>query len=252
MSVTSIVERIPTTPLLRPDQIEEMHEEESRLERLVRAPSTSPERSQDPGAARRQLQNLRKQLQTQSPASHAPTTATEKDELASFIRTGLAEVTTGMLTEVEMRRNPPGAVDRHLRWEKANKQKTILIKNALRMLNPDNTDQDLANLERYRKPGQVTGAMVDAQIPGVFTMPANLDQVNFQDGYLPAVQTVTVGEGHTVTTPLPPPAPGLTCPNCGGAVPDGRKWCSNQCRGQAYSRRNLERMKAKKGRAAEG
>jgi phage-related minor tail protein len=69
-----------------------------------------------------------------------------------------------------MRKNPAGAVDWHQKWEKANKQLIRMWKNIKIQQNPDSSDRDLANIERYRPTGAVGyGIRTDAQIPGVMS-----------------------------------------------------------------------------------
>jgi hypothetical protein len=73
-----------------------------------------------------------------------------------------------------MRRNPPGAVDMHMKWERGNKAKIIEWKNIKRMLEPTNDEKDYTNVEMLRSSGMspetAASFMINGQIPGNFAM----------------------------------------------------------------------------------
>ena len=151
------------TPLLRPHQMSE-HQEEIRLTKE----KLSNPAIQDKGAVQRQLRNLSLQYERQAPEALP---AGEKDTAAKREAALREEITQGMLSQEEMRKNPPGAVDHHIRWERANKAKIMQWKNLRLQLaadtsNPDTWDRDVANLERYRPAGTEGRVRLDAQIPG--------------------------------------------------------------------------------------
>lgn len=83
-----------------------------------------------------------------------------------------SKLKTGMLTTEDMRRNPPGAVDRHRRWERSNKDEILEWKNIRRALSSDSDDKDLSNIELLRssslRPDGASTFIADAQIPGKF------------------------------------------------------------------------------------
>lgn len=165
--MSALVEHLSTTNLLRHQQRSALEEDKANLEELVKTPGT-----QRVGEIRQELRRLDKQLTTQSPR---PITPAERDTLATTRQELLAEVTSGMLTKEEMRKNPTGAVYRHLAWERANKKKIQTLKNIMIQLEPDSDDPDLANLERYRPESRTAGDgattfFADAQIPGHFAM----------------------------------------------------------------------------------
>lgn len=167
--MAAILERLAQTNLLRSHQRVALGEDQRQLEEQVKQPGI-----QQAGHIRQELRRLDKQLATQSPQSITPE---ERDLLAKKKTELLTEVTAGMLTKEEMRRNPAGAVHRHLSWERANKKKIVLLKNIMIQLDPDSDDPDLANLERYRPETRTAGPgastfMADAQIPGHFAMTA--------------------------------------------------------------------------------
>lgn len=128
--------------------------------------------SQEGRAKMAQYRNfLRRDLAESAPPTDISGAA--RDELVREERELAEKIRAGMLTHEEMRRNPPGAVGRHMRWEAANKDNILAWKNLRRLNNPDDTDEDLANIEMLRPSLGVAGAssfMADAQIPGVFAM----------------------------------------------------------------------------------
>lgn len=94
-----------------------------------------------------------------------------KDALQNRLKSLETTIKDGMPPNEVMRRNPAGAVDWHMKWEKANKNLILERKNILRALNPGNTDKDLTNVEMLRPSLGLSGdasVMVGAQIPGKF------------------------------------------------------------------------------------
>jgi hypothetical protein len=75
-----------------------------------------------------------------------------------------------MPSQEEMRKAPPGAVDKHMSWEKRNKLKILEWKN-LRLRLTHGTEAEAANLERHRPTGSTLN-MDNAHIVGKqFFMP---------------------------------------------------------------------------------
>lgn len=168
--MAEIVEWLEKTNLLRHAQRVDMLDERQRLQEQVSQPVLGNKSGiQNPGAITNEIRKLDKQLAAQSPR---PLTADEKDLLGKKQVELEREITAGMPTHEEMRRNPAGTVHRHMRWEKANKRKINLLKNVMIQLDPESEDRDLANLERLRPHQAVDNSaatfMVNAQIPGHF------------------------------------------------------------------------------------
>ena len=96
------------------------------------------------------------------------------DDLVAAERALAEEISEGMLPHEVMRRNPPGSVSHHIKWREKLGDKIFAWKNLRRMLNPDDTSEDVANVEMLRKSSaRLDGAptfVADAQIPGVFAM----------------------------------------------------------------------------------
>lgn len=155
--------------LLRPRQVTSMNEEVRRIEEMLKLPASALV-GVDVPAAIRQRNNMKAQLEVATPQ---PVPESERDAAVreeARLREGIQE---GMCTQAEMRRNPPGAVDKHRSWEKRNKESILKWKNLrLRMhaagmlgnLPADATD--VANVETFRPVGGSRELSMDhAQIP---------------------------------------------------------------------------------------
>ena len=168
--MTETAFREETTPKLRPWQAEKLNEEKRRLEETLTAPPHIANQIQDRGMLARQLRRLNTQIETQIPK---PYSAGDLDLAVARERELLEEITTGMPTQAEMRRNPAGARDKHRAWEKRNKVKILEWRNIrLRRRatgasdDPDDA-RDICNIEIHRPvggPGELN--MDHEQIPG--------------------------------------------------------------------------------------
>lgn len=145
------------TSLLRPHQREEMQSEKKVLENKMKSPYI-----QDKGAVNTQLRKLSNQLETQVPKPYNPN---EVDSMVKKEKNLREKILNGMPSQEEMRKSPPGAVGKHMAWEKRNKEKLLAWKETRLRLEPESTDPDIANFERYRP---VTNSlnMDNAHIPG--------------------------------------------------------------------------------------
>ncbi len=132
----------PKVSLLRPDQIDEMEGEREGLKRKLSNPNI-----EDKGVVAEQLRRLDNQLESQRPRDFG---ATEVDNAVRREAQLRAEWTEGMLSAEEMRKCPPGAVDRHLAWEKKNKGKIAEWQNIQRRLNAGSDAREVASIERFR------------------------------------------------------------------------------------------------------
>lgn len=148
-----------TPNLLRPNQIEELKDEEFALKRKLQLADVMPV---DRGVVQGQLRRVQRHLEVQSPKD---VEGKEKDVLIERTDTLLTKILEGMPSQEEMRKNPPGAVDKHRKWEKRNKSDIVEWKNNMLTLNKGTEDTDIANLEKYR-PRRSTLNMDNAQITG--------------------------------------------------------------------------------------
>ncbi len=162
----------PVNPL-RANQVEEFKNERERLQSIVKAPAWQT--GADRGAAQKRFKAIDKTLAEGAPKG---LDKFRQDKVAVLAKEALDEIKAAMLPQATMRRNPAGAVDHFRRNEgsKEVKDKIITWKRAMRALDPDNTDQDYTNLERYRPSGTpedgTSSFSANAQIPGKFTQSA--------------------------------------------------------------------------------
>lgn len=139
--------RESTEPLLRHDQVTEMREEEQRLESTLSAPPHIATQIQDRPELQRHLRRLKAMLQQKSPTPYP------SDQIDAAVKREAElreQIVLGMPTRMEMRTNPDGAVDKHTRWERRNKQAILEWKNIRRRLNHDSDAVDVANVETLR------------------------------------------------------------------------------------------------------
>ena len=171
--------RETSKPLLREDQVESYNQEARRLRDTLNAPQHIRNQVQDMSNLRAQLQRLDKVIETSTPRPYAPT---ERDAVVRRNAEIEEQIKAGMPTAEEMRRAPPGAVDKHMDWEKRNKTLILEWKNIQRRMRATECEggvvepgKDLANIERLRSTGLNRSMdMAGAQIPGRdFIMPVN-------------------------------------------------------------------------------
>lgn len=132
-----------TKPLLRPDQLQIAKEEISSLEAKLSNPLI-----QDKGEVYKQLQRAKKATDEQTPL--APKDVEEEGRMVKRADELLAKILEGMPSKEEMRKSPPGAIDKHMKWERANKKRIEEWKNLRLRLTAGSGDREVANLERYR------------------------------------------------------------------------------------------------------
>ena len=173
--------RETTTPLLRPQERVRLEEEQKRLHETLSAPPHIAGQISDRPAMYRAYQNLSRKLETQSPKPYGPQ---EKDKAIRRAAALEARFTAGMPTAAEMRRGPPGAVDKHMAWERRNKKAILEWKNIQQRLHVggDAGDSysavDISNVERFRPTGGgITELSMDnAAIPGTqYHIPPRLE-----------------------------------------------------------------------------
>lgn len=173
-------------PLLRTDQVIDLEDEISAMERKLSSPNFQGDR----GTVRGQLIAARKQLDTQRPrpfvGPELDTAVARERELREAIRSD------GMLSHEEMRKSPPGAVDRHRAWEKRNMPKIEEWQNIQRRLTADSDDREAASIENFR-PTASTMNMHGALIEGkTFFLPPSgaATPVMFTDAQIAALKAI--------------------------------------------------------------
>ena len=151
-----------TKPLLRPAQAEEARNEIKSLEARLQSPHI-----EDKGEVHRQLRRVRETMERQMP--RAPSSGEEEGRMVRRGAELLDEILVGMPSQEEMRKAPPGAVDKHMKWEARNKIKIQEWKNLQLRLCPG--EAEAANLERHR-PVASSLNMDNAHVPGkMFFLP---------------------------------------------------------------------------------
>ena len=171
----------PVRQFLRHRQVEEFKSDERILEKYLSSPQI-----QDKGAVKKQLGRVQQALREQT----APKLDGKQKDAVAARGTELEEkIRDGMPSSEEMRKNPPGAVGKHMRWEKKNKAGILEWKNIQVAMNQGSDDPDLANVERLR-PATSTLNMQNAQISGQeFNIPTpqymdNYDRIDFENKQL--------------------------------------------------------------------
>jgi hypothetical protein len=162
-------------PLLRYHQREEYKGEIESMTDMLPQLKTP----QDRGDVQRRLGRLKQTLQSQTPAE---VTGAMKDRLRAYATELEEKITSGMLSQEEMRKNPAGSVGRHMRWERGNKSDILKWKNAQQVLEPDSDDPDLSNFERLRPMGAQDRMRANAQIPGKMSYGA-IPQQNWDQAF---------------------------------------------------------------------
>ena len=176
------VQVFDTKPLLRPAQLEEMRNQVKNAEAKLSSPYI-----QDKGAARNQLIRTRKTLEEQTP--RAPVDAAEEARMVAREKSLLDDILAGMPSQEEMRKAPPGAVDKHMGWEKRNKPKILEWKNLRLRLMPG--EREAANLERFRPVGSTLSMDNAAVVTKQIYIPDNVgNTVTFNDEELAALRAI--------------------------------------------------------------
>lgn len=142
MQPTEVVES-PTRSLLRPNQVEDYKAEIKSAEEKLQS-----KHIQDKGEVSKQLRRLKAAFESQVP--RAPETGEEEDNLVRRGKQLLDDILVGMPSQEEMRKAPPGAVDKHMKWEARNKAKIQEWKNIQLRLTAGSNEREAANLERFR------------------------------------------------------------------------------------------------------
>lgn len=150
--------------LLRPHQVMELTEEANRIDRMLVGEHRGA--VQDANALRKASKRIRKAVDAAAPQ---PYEGAEKDKMAVRASVLRDKIQEGMLSRVEMRRNPVGAVDRHLAWEKANKGRILEYKHIMLRLNSGTEERNVANIEKFRPEGGMSYTS-EAQISGHLAM----------------------------------------------------------------------------------
>jgi hypothetical protein len=157
---------------LRESQLKDLKDDRKYLVAQAKDPNI-----QERGDVLKAIKRLDHQVATQT----APILSPEgRDQIEKERRELEAYIQDGMPSHEEMRKNPHGAVGKHIRHQKLKLQAELRWKDVMRMLHPGNDDPDLCSVERIR-PTTSTLGMHDAQIPGKqFHFAPNTDEYREQ------------------------------------------------------------------------
>lgn len=140
---------------LHPRQVSELKDERRQKERMLAAPEYIRRQLDSNGEqVARRIQAIDRVLEDQAAK---PIPASEMDFAVKAEKHLREKITQGMPTQSEMRRNPAGAVDKHMAWEKRNKTDILVWKNIRRRLHASGVsdhglqdENDVSNLEKFR------------------------------------------------------------------------------------------------------
>jgi hypothetical protein len=189
------VQSKPAPALLRKDQVEEMESEREAANQKLR----SSHFQGDKGAVAEQLRALEHQLESQRPRPYS------SEEIDGAVRREAelrGEIRQGMLSQEEMRKCPPGAVDRHRAWEKRNMARIEEWQNIQRRLNAESDDRESASIERFR-PTVNSMNLDNAMIPGkqFFLPPAGAAApVTFSDDQIAVLRALNPAIAEMLAT----------------------------------------------------
>lgn len=167
--------------LFRPWEQDEVTNNKRTLQRALESPHI-----EDKAAVRDALGRLTSMEREHGVPDFTPD---ERDKAAKRVKVLEGEIREGMLSSEEMRRNPPGAVDQNVWWERKNKKKISLWRDlnmALHKGIPADQAQSLTSVERLR-PTTSRLNMDNAQIPiaRAFSFPSAQYQENYEAIFSP-------------------------------------------------------------------
>jgi hypothetical protein len=174
-----------TKPILRPSQVSEAKAEIASAQAALNNPSPT----EDKAEVAKRLRRLTKTFNEQVP--RAPTSSEEEGRMVSRSRALLSEILQGMPSQEEMRKAPPGAVDKHAKWERANKKRIQEWKN-LQIRLTHGEEPEAANLERHRPTGSTLN-MDNAYIQGkqIYIPDGVGSTVTFNDAQIAVLRMVS-------------------------------------------------------------
>jgi hypothetical protein len=181
--------------------MEEMQSEKDRLSSVLRAPPHLRNAIQDPATMMATLKRIERSLERDTPRAYD---GPQLDAAVKREKELRDQWLQGMPTHEEMRRNPPGALDKHMQWEGRNKAKIAEWKNIMRRLWASNavpssvSDGSVANIEMHRPRGGAGELSMDgAQIPRTVTysglggrsVPFSDEQLAFLAKFYPGIHS---------------------------------------------------------------
>lgn len=160
-----------TRNVLHPRQVAEMRETAAQQKEMLTAPAYIRSQIQDPQALANSITHLEDVLAKEAPQPIPAGRMDEAVKLEASLREAWLE---GMPTQAEMRRNPPGAVDKNRAWDRRVKTQVLLWKHMRRRLHASGVsdfglddEADISNIEKFRPRSSPTELGLNpAQIEG--------------------------------------------------------------------------------------
>lgn len=165
--------------LLKTHQVEELLEEKAQIQDTLSPSNPFRKNINKPQLMHQRARSIDKILEEYAPEKLP---GHEQDQLMKREKELREFWTQGMPSEEEMRKNPPGNVNKHMKWHKHTKNAVSEWKNVRRQLEPDSDDPDLANIERFRPSGVMDRLVADAQIRGAMNYRA-IPQENWDTAF---------------------------------------------------------------------
>jgi len=171
-------------PYLNYKQEDELLEDKARLEKMLspNMPAHIQNQIQDRPGMSRQLDAVKQQLRDDAPHAYK---SDQLDGAIARANTLKEQWQAGMPTGSEMRRNSPGALDKHMNWESRNKKAILEWKNIQRRLHASGVDvggeRSCADIEKHRiaKGGPSEGNLDGGQIrPTEYYLPDHIEIKN--------------------------------------------------------------------------
>ena len=161
---------------LRPQQVTELTSEADAIDKRLGSGQLF---GADRGDMVRRRRKIQRMLDTQQAPELSPA---QRDAFAKEEQELRAQWTRGMCSGEEMRRNPPGAVDKNLRWHRKNAKRIARWKNIVRALHRGDESPNIANIEQYRPHHTAHDlSMEGAQIPGTnYDFPSEAFKQNYE------------------------------------------------------------------------
>lgn len=172
-----------TAPYLKQSQIDELQGERDRLANTLNAPPHLRRAIHDPALMAKTLRGIEKTLHEDTPL---PYQGAEQDAAVKRERELREAFVADMPTQAEMRRNPPGALDKHIMWEQKHEARIGEWKNIRRrmlaggMLPGSMSERSASNVEMYRPAG-------------------GSGELNMDNAQIPQVRTISLGQNRSST-----------------------------------------------------
>lgn len=186
MTATNLAEKgrlERTAPLLKQSQIEDLQSERDRLSSQLNAPPHLRRAIQDPALMMKTLKGIERSLNEDAPVAYQ---GPELDKALKRAKELRDLIQADMCTQAEMRRNPPGALDKHIAFESKHEGNILEYKNiqkrllAAGALPSGMSERSAANIEMFRPAGG----------PG---------EMNMDNAQIPVTRTISLGANRSST-----------------------------------------------------